>query len=57
MFGCFFVFYLEVCVDKARADEYEQRALELEQKVSDFFLSSYFVTFSLSALCSSLLIF
>lgn len=36
MFVCFFVFYLELCVDKARADEYEQRALELEQKVSDF---------------------
>ncbi|XP_058256925.1 protein diaphanous homolog 3 isoform X1 [Hemibagrus wyckioides] len=26
---------LEVCVDKARADEYEQRALELEQKFDE----------------------
>ncbi|XP_047220118.1 protein diaphanous homolog 3-like isoform X2 [Girardinichthys multiradiatus] len=30
---------LEVCVDKARVDEYEQRALELAQKFDEEFLS------------------
>ncbi|XP_075934011.1 protein diaphanous homolog 3-like [Anarhichas minor] len=30
---------LEVCVDKARTDEYEQRASELEQKFEEEFLS------------------
>lgn len=29
-----FCFFSEVCVDKARIDEYEQRASELAQKAS-----------------------
>lgn len=59
MFVC--LCFSEVCVDKARADEYEQRALELEQKVSDFFFFFFWspdsVTLSLSLLCSSVLFF
>lgn len=51
MFVCVFS---EVCVDKARADEYEQRALELAQKVSEF---SCLPTLLLSVCLSSVHLF
>lgn len=43
-------------MDKARADEFEQRAMELEQKVSDI-LSPHSLPRSLSPLCPSLVFF